>query len=266
MAKIHATAIIEESVTLEDDVNIGAYCVISGNVTIGNGTVIHNYVSIQGNTKIGKNCEIFPFASLGSKPQDYKFKNEKTFLEIGDGNLIREYVTMNIGTEFGGGITKVGNNNMFMMSAHVGHDCQVGSNCTIANNVALGGHVVIDDFVVIGGNSAVHQFVRIGSNVMIGGMVGVKENIIPFALVTPSDSSVYGAIRGVNIVGLKRKGFEKSDISQIIKAYDILSSDKSIEEKIKNLKEMGKYAESIVNFIHQSQNMGHSKGLASFVK
>ena len=266
MEKIHKTAIIGENVHLDDDVEIGAYCCISGNVKIGKNTIIRNHVSIEGNTTIGANCEIFPFASIGSKPQDYKFQNEETFLEIGDNNLIREHVTMNPGTSFGGGITKVGNNNMFMMSSHIGHDCIVGNYCTIANNVPLGGHVTLEDYVVIGGNAAIHQFVRIGSYAMIGGMVGVKENIIPFALVTPCLDSVYGGIRGVNIVGLKRRGFEKSDIYEIMQAYEILTSHNSFEEKADAIERGGIYSKKIAEFIKVSQSMESSKGLAPFIK
>lgn len=266
MAIVHETAIINGNVQLEEGVEIGAYCYISGNITIGKNTTIKHHVSIEGNTTIGENCEIFQFASIGSKPQDYKFKNESTLLEIGSNNIIREYVTINPGTGFGGGITKIGNSNLFMISSHVGHDCNVGNFCTIANNVPLGGHVIIEDYVTIGGNAAIHQFVRIGSHSMIGGMVGVKENIIPFALVTPCDNSIYGGIRGANIVGLKRRGFEKSDIHEIIKAYETLSGNDSFETKANSLKGGGVYSQQIANFVQESQSMENSKGLASFTK
>ncbi len=266
MAVVHETAIISGNVQLEEGVEVGAYCYISGNITIGKNTIIKHHTSIEGNTTIGENCEIFQFASIGSKPQDYKFKNEATFLEIGNGNVIREYVTINLGTAFGGGITKVGNNNLFMISSHVGHDCIVGNNCTIANNVPLGGHVTLEDYVTIGGNAAIHQFIKIGSYSMIGGMVGVKENIIPFALVTPCENSIYGGIRGANIVGLKRRGFEKSDIQEIIKAYETLSGEESFEIKAEILQNGGIHSQRIAKFVKESQSMEHSKGLASFTK
>ena len=266
MTTVHPTAIIEGNVQLDDGVEIGAYCYVSGNVRIGKNTIIKHHVSIEGNTTIGENCEIFQFASIGSKPQDYKFKNEETFLEIGNGNMIREYVTINPGTGFGGGLTKIGNNNLLMISSHIGHDCIVGNNCTIANNVPLGGHVVLEDHITIGGNAAIHQFVRIGSHSMIGGMVGVKENIIPFALVTPCENSIYGGIRGVNLVGLKRRGFEKSAIQEIIKAYETLSGENSFEIKSNALQNGGIYSQKIAQFIKESQSMEHSKGLASFTK
>ena len=263
---VHATAIIQGNVHLHDGVEIGAYCYISGNITIGKNTIIKHHVSIEGNTIIGENCEIFQFASIGSKPQDYKFKNEETFLEIGSGNVIREYVTINPGTGFGGGLTKIGNNNLLMISSHIGHDCIVGNNCTIANNVPLGGHVVLENYVTIGGNAAIHQFVRIGSHAMVGGMVGVKENIIPFALVTPCDNSIYGGIRGVNLVGLKRRGFEKSAIHEIIKAYEVLSGQDSFEVKADILAGGGIHSQKLAQFIKESQEMEHSKGIASFTK
>jgi UDP-N-acetylglucosamine acyltransferase len=264
MKNIHQTAIIGENVQLGYNVTIGAYCIIEGKITLGNGCNLHSHVAISGNTTIGENCEIFPFASIGSKPQDYKFHNEETFLEIGNGNTIREYVTINPGTANGGGITKVGNNNFLMISCHIGHDATVGNNCTIGNNVPLGGHVTLEDFVTIGGNSAIHQQVMIGTQSMIGGMIGVKENILPYSLVMPKEGSIYGAIRGVNIVGLKKRGFEKADIIAITKYFEKLSHAKSILEEIENYKEQNAHIQKIIDFVHQSHNFEHSKGLAQF--
>jgi UDP-N-acetylglucosamine acyltransferase len=264
MRNVHATAIVSNTAEIGENVTIGAYCIIDGNVKIGNGCVLHSHVVVAGNTKIGENCEIFSFASIGSKPQDYKFKNEETFLEIGSGNVIREYVTINPGTANGGGLTKIGDNNFLMISCHIGHDAKVGNNCTIGNNVPLGGHVVLEDFVTIGGNSAIHQQVMIGTQVMIGGMVGVKENIIPYALVMPREGSIYGAIRGVNIVGLKKRGFEKSDIVSIVKYFEKLAGCSSVLEYVDGETEKNEYIQKIVDFIRQSQNFEHSKGLAPF--
>lgn len=267
MAKIHSTAIVENSVKLDETTEVGAYCILKGNVTIGQNTVLHSHISIEGNTKIGENCEIFPFASIGSKPQDYKFKNEITYTEIGNNNIIREHVTINAGTAHGTGITKIGNHNMLMINSHIGHDTSVGNYCTIANNVPLGGHVILEDFVIVGGNSAVHQFIKIGSYSMVGGMIGVKENIIPYSLVTPCNNSIYGGIRGVNIVGLKRKNFSKEAIQTIHNAFEILSDKtKSIEEKIGIiLQHPNEYTQNIIDFIKSSQQMEHSKGLAPFI-
>lgn len=266
MASIHHTAIVESSVKLDEGVSVGPYSILKGNVEIGSETVIHSHVCIEGNTKIGHHCEIFPFASIGSKPQDHKFHGETTYLEIGDHNIIREYVTINPGTEHGGGITKIGNHNLLMISSHIGHDCQIGSNCTIANNVPIGGHAILEDHVIIGGNSAIHQFIMIGEGAMIGGMVGVKENIIPFSLVTPCNSSVYGGIRGINIIGLKRRGITKEEIQYISDAFSELESSKPLKEKVANLSLSNKYTRHIADFINKSQTMEHSKGLAHFIK
>lgn len=264
MKNTHSTAIIGNDVKIGENVTIGPYCVIDGKISIGNNCKLHSHVVISGNTTIGENCEIFPFASLGSKPQDYKFKNEETFLEIGSGNTIREYVTINPGTANGGGLTKVGNNNFLMISCHIGHDAKVGNNCTIGNNVPLGGHVVLEDFVTIGGNSAIHQQVLIGTQAMIGGMVGVKENILPYSLVMPKEGSIYGAIRGVNIVGLKKRGFEKQDIVIITKYFEKLANAKSVFEAIESTVMENQYIEKIIDFIYRSNKFEHSKGLAQF--
>ena len=158
---IHKTAILDNKAKINSSVNIGAYTVIGPNVEIGENCIIQSHVSILGNTKIGKNNKIYPFASIGNDPQDLKFNGEQTKLEIGDGNKIREYVTINPGTEGGGGLTKVGNNCLFMVSSHIAHDCLVEDNVILANNVPLGGHAFIESNVIIGGNSAVQQFTRI---------------------------------------------------------------------------------------------------------
>ena len=167
---IHKTAVIDPKAKLNSGVKVGPYSVIGANVEIDENTEIQSHVSIVGNTKIGKKNKIYPFASIGNDPQDLKFQGEKTKLEIGNNNKIREYVTINPGTNGGGGITKVGNNCLFMVSAHIAHDCFVGDNVILANNVPLGGHAYIEDNVIIGGNSAVQQFTRVGRSAMIGGM------------------------------------------------------------------------------------------------
>lgn len=177
---IHPTAIIAKTAKLAKDVNVGPYCVIDGEVEIGEGTELKSHVAVSGRTKIGKHNTIFPFASLGHAPQDLKYKGEKSELVIGDHNTIREHVTMNPGTEGGGMLTKVGSHNLFMMSAHVAHDCMVGDHVILANNATLGGHVQVGDYAIIGGLSAVHQFVRIGMGAIIGGMSGVEHDVIPF--------------------------------------------------------------------------------------
>ena len=179
---IHKSSVIDAKAVIGKDVKIGPFSFIGPNVELKDGVELISNVHIEGDTKIGKNTKIFPFASIGTQPQDLKFKGEKNSLEIGEYNVIREYVTINPGTSGGGGKTKIGNNCLFMISSHVAHDCMIGNNVVIANNVPLGGHVTIEDSVVIGGNSAVQQFTRIGRLAMIGGMTGVLKDVIPFGL------------------------------------------------------------------------------------
>ena len=179
---IHKTSIIDKNAKISQTAKIGPYTIIGSNVEIGDEVEIHSHVNIVGNTKVGKGTKIFPFASVGSQPQDLKYKGEKNSLIIGKNNIIREYVTINPGTKGGGAITKIGDNCLFMISSHVAHDCQIGNNVVIANNVPLGGHVTIEDSVIIGGNSAVQQFTRIGRLAMVGGMTGVLKDVIPFGL------------------------------------------------------------------------------------
>jgi len=179
---IHKTAIIDPKAKISSSALIGAYSIIGPKVEIDEETIVQSHVSIVGNTKIGKRNNIYPFASIGNDPQDLKFSGEETKLEIGNNNKIREYVTINSGTKGGGGLTKVGNNCLFMVSSHIAHDCLVEDNVILANNVPLGGHAHIEEHVIIGGNSAVQQFTRIGKSAMIGGMCGVVRDIIPYGL------------------------------------------------------------------------------------
>jgi UDP-N-acetylglucosamine acyltransferase len=216
--KIHPTAIISDSVKLGKDVTVGAYSVIDGNVSIDDGTKIHSHVAISGNTTIGKNCQIFPFASLGFAPQDLKYHGEPSSLVIGDNNTIREYVTMNPGTEGGGMKTVVGNNCLFMVSSHIAHDCKLGNNVILANNATLAGHVEIGDFSIIGGLSAVHQFVRIGAHAVIGGMSGVEHDVIPYGSVMGERAN----LAGLNLIGLKRRGFDRDTIHALRNAYKMI--------------------------------------------
>ena len=228
---IHKTAIIDPKAKISSGVSIGAFTVIGPNVEIGENTIIQSHVSIIGNTKVGKNNKIYPFASIGNDPQDLKFDGEVTKLEIGDNNKIREYVTVNPGTKGGGGLTKIGNNCLFMVSSHIAHDCQVGNNVIIANNVPLGGHAIIEDNVVIGGNSAVQQFTRIGKMAMIGGMTGVLHDVIPYGLSTGNRNS----LQGLNLIGLRRAKFENKDILGLSEAYKEIFATKNINENINKL-------------------------------
>ena len=201
---IHKTSIIDKKAKISSSAKIGPYTIIGPEVEIGENVNIYSHVNISGNTKIRSGTIIFPFSSIGTQPQDLKYKGEKNKLIIGKNNIIREYVTINPGTEGGGGLTSIGNECLFMISSHIAHDCKIGNNVVIANNVPIGGHAVIEDSVTIGGNSAVQQFTRIGRLAMIGGMTGVLKDVIPFGL-------SYGNrnyLRGINLIGLKRKKYD----------------------------------------------------------
>ena len=192
---IHNSSVIDKKAKISNKVKIGPFCYIGPNVELSEDIELVSNVHIEGFTKIGKGTKIFPFASIGTRPQDLKFKNEKTFLFIGENNTIREYVTINPGTAGGGSKTIIGNNCLFMISSHIAHDCQVGNNVIIANNVPLGGHAIIEDNVVIGGNSAVQQFTRIGKMAMIGGMTGVLHDVIPYGLSTGNRNALQGLVK-----------------------------------------------------------------------
>lgn len=214
-ADIHATAVVEDGAVIGDGASVGAFSVIGPNVRLGEGVKIESHVALAGHTTIGARTRIYPFASIGSPPQDLKFGGEITSLEIGEDNQIREHVTMNPGTEGGGGVTRVGNRCLFMVATHVAHDCQIGSNVIFANNAGVAGHVEVGDFAVLGGVVAVHQFVRIGAHAMVGGMTGVERDVIPAGTVMGNRAH----LAGLNLTGLKRRGFEKEDIHALRAAY-----------------------------------------------
>ena len=228
---IHKTAIVDSKAKISSKVSIGAYSIIGSNVEIGENTIIDSHVSIIGNTIIGKNNKIYPFASIGNDPQDLKFDGEQTKLEVGNNNKIREYVTINPGTKGGGGITKVGNNCLFMVSSHIAHDCTVGNNVILANNVPLGGHAHIEDDVIIGGNSAVQQFTRVGKSAMIGGMCGVVRDIIPYGIAHGNRS----ILQGPNLIGLRRKNISNKEILTLSEAYKEIFKNENLTENLKNL-------------------------------
>ena len=242
---IHQTAVIDSKAKINKNVKIGPYTVIGPNVEIGEGTDIHSHVNIVGNTKIGKKNSIFPFASIGNDPQDLKYQGEETKIEIGDNNKIREYVTINPGTEGGGGLTKVGNNCLFMVSSHIAHDCYVGNNVILANNVPLGGHAYIDDNVIIGGNSAVQQFTRVGKSAMIGGMCGVVRDIIPFGIAHGNRS----VLQGLNLIGLRRKNIPNKEIMILSEAYKEIFKNENLTENLINLSKKYKNNELVAEVI-----------------
>jgi len=206
--KISKSSIISEGAKIANDVSIGDFCYIGRDVSINENCKIMSHVHISGNTTIGTGNIIYPFASIGTDPQDLKFKGEKNKLIIGNNNKIREYVTINPGTEHGGGVTKIGNNCLLMISSHIAHDCIIADNVIVANNVPIAGHCIIENDVIIGGNSAVQQFCNIGKGAMIGGMTGVNKNILPYTLVTGNRC----VFENLNLIGLKRKNFSNSTI------------------------------------------------------
>jgi len=218
MIKIHPTAIVSKKAELADDIEVGPYTVISDGVIVAAGVKIGAHALIEGNTKIGNNCRIFSGAVVGSPPQDLKYAGEKTSLEIGDNNIIREYCTFNLGTKDGRGKTSVGSNNLFMAYAHIAHDCIVGDNCVIANNGTLAGHVTIEDKATVGGLVAIHQFVRVGKLSIIGGCSKVVQDIPPFSTCDGHPARVYG----LNLVGLRRNKYSKETIALLDHAFRIL--------------------------------------------
>ena len=214
-AVIHETAIVGPGASIADNVTIGPYCIVGDDVTIGNGVTLESHVVVGGRTTIGGQCHVFPFASLGLRPQDMKYGGEPSRLIIGENNVIREHVTMNPGTEGGGMETRVGSGCLFMVASHVAHDCIIGDHVIMANNATLGGHVTVGDYAILGGLSAVHQFVRIGSHAMVGGMSGVEQDVIPFGSVMGDRAN----LSGLNIIGLKRRDFSREDIHALRTAY-----------------------------------------------
>ena len=249
---IHKTALVDSKAKLHSNVKVGPYSVIGANVEIDVNTEVQSHVSIMGNTKIGKNNKIYPFASIGNDPQDLKFIGEETKLEIGNNNKIREYVTINPGTNGGGGITKIGNNCLFMVSAHIAHDCTVGDNVILANSVPLGGHAHIEDNVIIGGNSAVQQFTRVGRSAMIGGMCGVVRDIIPYGIVHGNRS----ILQGLNLIGLRRKNISNQDIKILSDAYKEIFKNENLTKNLNNLsKELRQHelVSEVVGFIEKDK-------------
>ena len=226
---IHPTAIIEDGANIGANVSIGPYCVIGKDVTLHDNVTLKSHVAVDGLTTIGEGTVVYPFASLGSAPQDLKYAGERSELVIGKNNTIREHVTMNPGTKDGGMKTVVGDNCLFMMATHVAHDCVIGNNVIMANNATLGGHVIVGDHAVIGGLAAVHQFVRIGAHAVIGGMSGVENDVIPYGRVKGERAH----LAGLNLIGLERRGFDKDKIRLLQRAYNSLfGDDGTLEQRL----------------------------------
>ena len=249
---IHNSSVIDKKAKISKNVKIGPFCYVGPNVELQENVELVSNVHIEGTTYIGNGTKIFPFASIGTQPQDLKYKNEKNSLSIGKNNIIREYVTINPGTEGGGTKTSIGDNCLFMISSHIAHDCIIGNNVIIANNVPLGGHVTIEDSVVIGGNSAVQQFTRIGRLAMIGGMTGVLKDVIPFGLSIGNRNY----LQGLNLIGLRRKKYENKLIIGLDKAYKEIFSSKNLYENLSKIN--GEYKDNklvseVIKFIEKDK-------------
>ncbi len=249
----HPTAIIHPDAKLADDVQVGAYSIIGEHVEIGAGTTVGPHVVINGHTRIGKNNRIFQFSSLGEIPQDKKYANEPTRLEIGDNNTIREFCTFNLGTVQDGGVTRVGDNNWIMAYVHLAHDCQVGNNTIFANNAQLAGHVLVDDYAILGGFTVVHQFCQIGAHVITGMGTILFQDIPPYVTVSGSPAAPHG----INSEGLKRRGYSSGAVMAIKRAYKTLyrsglsleEAKASISEQISDHPEL----KSLADFLNRSQ-------------
>lgn len=249
---IHPTAIVSKKAELAGDIEVGAFSIVGDFVRIGRGCKIGSHCLVEGNTSIGDNCRIFSGAVIGSQPQDLKYKGEKSFLEIGNNNIIREYCTFNIGTGEGGK-TVVGNDNLFMAYSHVAHDCKVGNDCVLANNGTLAGHVTIDDGAVVGGLVAIHQFVRMGTLSIVGGCSKVVQDIPPYSTCDGHPARVYG----LNLVGLRRHKFSRESIAQLNQAFKILFNSglapKHALDKIKEQLKPSREISILTDFVKSSQ-------------
>jgi UDP-N-acetylglucosamine acyltransferase len=251
---LHPTAIVDSQARVHPSVQVGPFCVIGPEVSIDEGCVLHSHVVITGHTTVGKNNTFFPFTSIGHRTQDIKHKGGPVQVVIGDGNIFRENVTVNQGADYDVGITKIGNNNLFMACSHVAHDCDVHNNCILANSVALAGHVVLEDYVIVGGLSGIYQYCRIGRNAIVGATSGVYKDVIPFG-------SVYGSraeLEGLNWIGLKRKGFTKEQIQSLRRAYnDVFHGAGVFADRLKQARQDfadDEFVISLIDFIEKSDN------------
>ncbi|MGE0256598.1 MAG: acyl-ACP--UDP-N-acetylglucosamine O-acyltransferase [Alphaproteobacteria bacterium] len=235
MADIHPTAVVAAGARIGARVTVGPYCVIGPDVVLGDDVTLKSHVVVDGHTSIGEGSTVFPFASLGTQPQDLKFKGEPSRLEIGKRNSIREHATMNPGTAGGGMLTRTGDDCLLMIGIHVAHDCHLGNHVIMANNATLGGHVHIGDWAFIGGLAAIHQFVRIGAHAIVGGMSGVENDIIPYG-------SAFGdraRLRGLNLVGLQRRNFSRDDIHTLRTAYRLMfAQEGTLAERLADVEEL----------------------------
>ena len=245
-AKIHPTALVEAGAKIGENVVIGPFCIVESGVEIGARTILHSHVVVKGMTTIGEDNQIFQFASIGEINQDLKYGGEPTKTVIGNRNRIRESVTIHRGTAQGGGVTRVGDDNLFMINAHIAHDCKIKNRCILANNATLAGHVELDDFVIVGGMSAIHQFVIVGAHVMLGGGSMVSQDVPPYVMAQGNHAQPFG----VNIEGLKRRGFDKSTLHAIRNVYKLIyRSGKTLEEVMPDIEQFAEQDSAISFFI-----------------
>ncbi len=247
-SEIHASAVIQDGASIADGCVVGAFCVIGAGVTLRTGVHLKSHVVVSGLTQIGEDTVVFPFAVIGESPQDLKFKGEKTRLVIGKRNRIREGATLNVGTTGGGGITKVGDDCLIMTGGHVAHDAQVGDRVIMANQAAIAGHCFVENDVVIGGLSGIHQFVRLGKGAIVGAVTMVTNDVIPYGLVQASR----GTLDGLNLVGLKRAGVSRKDITALRAAYQALAQGEgAFQERARRLGDETEsaYVKEIVDFV-----------------
>ncbi|MHB8530057.1 MAG: acyl-ACP--UDP-N-acetylglucosamine O-acyltransferase [Caulobacteraceae bacterium] len=231
MSNIHPTAIVDGKARLADEVEIGPYCLVGPHVRLGDRVRILSHAVIEGHTEIGADCIVYPFAVLGAPPQHTAHKGEPTRLRIGARNLIREHVTMHAGTAAGRGVTTVGDDCLFYVGAHVAHDCVVGDHVILINSATLGGHVLVEDFVIMGGLAAAHQNTRLGRHAFIGGMAGINHDVIPFGNVWGN----HAHLEGLNLVGLKRRGFSRETINTLRAAYRMLFAEEgAFQERLED--------------------------------
>jgi UDP-N-acetylglucosamine acyltransferase len=251
---IHPSSVIDPKAKIGRDVRIGPFCMVGPDVELGDGSHLISHVVLAGKTKIGARARIFPFASIGHEPQDLKFHGEDSQLYIGDDCVIREGVTINPGTEGGGLITSIGNKCTFLANSHVAHDCRIGNHVIFSNNVMLAGHCQVGDFAIIGGGAAVHQFCRVGAHSFVGGLSGVENDLIPYGIAIGNR----GRLAGLNIIGLKRRGFDRDAIHDIRRAYRLLfANEGTLQERVEDV--AGEFSShplvhEILDFIREGGN------------
>lgn len=264
--RIHPTAIVERTAHIGTDVEIGPFNIVGPNVVLQDRCKLHHHVTVEGHTTLGEGCEVFPQAVLGTQPQDIKYKGEKTLLKIGKGNIFREMVTVHPGTDNGGGITKIGDNNLFLIGVHIAHDCHIGNYCIFANYVQFAGHVHVEDHVNMGGHSAVHHFVTIGKHAFVGGMTRIPADVPPYVVIVAARGS-RAEVRMINGVGLERCGFSFDDISALKDAYMKLFSRRArmngtaIRDRVETIlqnKSLNPHVENLCNAMMRSFEHGRN--------